>query len=673
MCFSVQKLRKRVNGEEQTAPVKESTALTVDEDNGASPLPASTAYSSARRSLRSRVRAIQHAQRFIYRNAKMRASHPSYGSRDSNTKNGPDSSLLLLPLGGSARTASELSTSEFDLPTAYRPLRNEQVMASVPSRQLLPTPTIPAPPPPNAYRLPLPCESANIPSLHPSSPQLLSPTISTHVQNSSVLPSSPATPKLSVLPPSGLGYTATSTASTIPYIHMYKNNYRALSSTIQSALHSSQVHDPASVSTNTHDLIIPMACTKISEMELRPLPPPKVPAAASALRCFSYDEIASACKNFCSDCCFDDSDGCFYGAIKAKVDGKVIKQQDVLVVRMKEKQHQGLQDWMSELLTVAQELREQPHVCKLVGFYGEDGCLERMIVYEKLKRGSLCKVLFEGGSDAPPLDWSMRMKIAHGAAEGLASIHERFPDKVLYKDFKASCIQVDDDHTSKLSGFRLMMNSAETQTGHINSRVNAYRAPEVVSRVELTHKSNVWSFGVILLELLSGKQNMDERTASKDDSHNLVKWAKPFLLDEGKLFLLMDPRLHGKFPLRGVKIVADLVVLCLRWDPIKRPTMREALDRLKSVHELKYSPRSSTKEPTSNQEFTSSAALISPLSDFSIKKPILASEHKLSCHRLPTKFDLMERPRLRPLFIPPRCSEDVVHEYASAPLAHVEF
>lgn len=96
--------------------------------------------------------------------------------------------------------------------------------------------------------------------------------------------------------------------------------------------------------------------------------------------------------------------------------------------------YQGLQDWMSELLTVAHELREQPQVCKLVGFYGEDGCLEHMLVYEKLKRGSLSKILFEEGSDALPLDWSMRMKIAYGAAEGLAIIHERFPDKVSMRE-----------------------------------------------------------------------------------------------------------------------------------------------------------------------------------------------------------------------------------------------
>lgn len=204
-------------------------------------------------------------------------------------------------------------------------------------------------------------------------------------------------------------------------------------------------------------------------------------------------------------------------------------------------------------------------------------------------------------------------------------------------------------------------------------QANAYRAPEMVSRGELTQKSNVWSFGVILLELLSGKQNMDERT-TRDERHNLVKWAKPFLINEGKLFLLMDPKLQGKFPLRGAKVVTDLVMLCLHSDPTKRPTMREVLDTVKNVHELRYTAQSSTKEPTSSHKFSSSSSTLLPSLGALSVKPMSTNEQRSSYHRLPTKFDVIEGPPLRPLTIPPRCcSEDIAHDYTPTPLAHVKF
>ena len=89
---------------------------------------------------------------------------------------------------------------------------------------------------------------------------------------------------------------------------------------------------------------------------------------------------------------------------------------------------QDLKDWISELCTISS--RQDPHVCNLIGFHAEHGKTEHFLVYEKLQRGSLHTLMFES-PNSPLLDWSTRMRIAYGAAQGLASLHEKHPKQVL--------------------------------------------------------------------------------------------------------------------------------------------------------------------------------------------------------------------------------------------------
>jgi serine/threonine protein kinase len=115
----------------------------------------------------------------------------------------------------------------------------------------------------------------------------------------------------------------------------------------------------------------------------------------------------------------------------------------------------------------------------------------------------------------------------------------------------------------------------------------AYYAPEVMNSAGLTtHKGNVWSFGIVLLELLTGRKNMDERMAK--ENRDLVRWARPFLKEQGRLFLVMDSKLRGQFPTRGAKLIADVVLACLHPDPARRPTMKMVVEMMKSSMTLPY-------------------------------------------------------------------------------------
>jgi serine/threonine protein kinase len=116
----------------------------------------------------------------------------------------------------------------------------------------------------------------------------------------------------------------------------------------------------------------------------------------------------------------------------------------------------------------------------------------------------------------------------------------------------------------------------------------AYYAPEVMNSPGVTtHKGNVWSFGVVLLELLTGRKNMDERVTR--ENRDLVGWARPFLKEQGRLFLVIDSKLRGQFPTRGAKLIADVVLACLHPDPARRPTMKMVVEMMKSSMTHRYS------------------------------------------------------------------------------------
>lgn len=121
---------------------------------------------------------------------------------------------------------------------------------------------------------------------------------------------------------------------------------------------------------------------------------------------------------------------------------------------------------------------------------------------------------------------------------------------------------------------------------------------ETLEKGMLTPKSNVWSFGIFLLELLTGRKNLDSRHPKEE--RNLVKWSRPFLADNYRLSLIMDPQLKGRFPSKAARTIADIAQRCLQKEPSERPTMRTVVEHLKMIQDLKYSCRFPLQEPATN-------------------------------------------------------------------------
>lgn len=306
---------------------------------------------------------------------------------------------------------------------------------------------------------------------------------------------------------------------------------------------------------------------------------------ASQLRKFNFSELKSATRNFRPESLLGEGGfGCVFKGWINENGTAPVKPGTGLTVAVKTLNHDGLQghkEWLAEVNFLGDLLH--PNLVKLIGYCIEDD--QRLLVYEFMPRGSLENHLFRRSL---PLPWAMRMKIALGAAKGLAFLHEEAERPVIYRDFKTSNILLDADYNAKLSDFGLAKDGPEGDKTHVSTRVMGtygYAAPEYVMTGHLTSKSDVYSFGVVLLEMITGRRSMDKNRPNGE--HNLVEWARPYLGERRRFYRLIDPRLEGRFSIRGAQKAAQLATLCLSRDPKARPLMSEVHEALKPLPNLK--------------------------------------------------------------------------------------
>ncbi|XP_076927376.1 EPD1-interacting receptor-like cytoplasmic serine/threonine-protein kinase 5A [Bidens hawaiensis] len=305
----------------------------------------------------------------------------------------------------------------------------------------------------------------------------------------------------------------------------------------------------------------------------------------SNLYVFTLAELKLITKSF-SSCNFLGQGG--FGPVhKGFIDDKLrpgLKPQPVAVKLLNLEGAQGHREWLTEVMFLGQ-LRH-PHLVKLIGYCCEDE--HRLLVYEYMPRGSLESQLFQRFSI--PLPWSTRMKIALGAAKGLAFLHEA-KKPIIYSDFKTSNILLDSDYTAKLSDFGLAKDGPEGDDTHVSTRVmgtHGYTAPEYLMTGRLTAASDVYSFGVVLVELLTGRKSIDKSRRNRE--HDLAEWARPLLKSARKLSRIMDPRLEGQYSEIGAQKAAEIAYQCLSHRPKERPTMTTIVDTLEPLTHFNAMP-----------------------------------------------------------------------------------
>ncbi|CAD5191054.1 unnamed protein product [Musa acuminata subsp. malaccensis] len=309
---------------------------------------------------------------------------------------------------------------------------------------------------------------------------------------------------------------------------------------------------------------------------------------APNLRIFTFAELRSATRGFKPETVL--GEGGFGRVYKGWVEEKTLNPAKsglgivVAVKKLNPESMQGLEEWQSEVNFLGR--LSHPNLVKLMGYCWEDK--ELLLVYEYMSKGSLENHLFRRGAAFEPLSWSIRLKIAIGAARGLAFLHSS-DKQVIYRDFKASNILLDANYIAKLSDFGLAKHGPTGGDSHVTTRVMGtygYAAPEYVATAgHLYVKSDVYGFGVVLLEMLSGQRALDANRPS--GQHNLVDWARPMLADRRKLARLMDPRLEGQYSSKGALQAAQLTLSCLAGDPKSRPSMKVVVETLERIEAIK--------------------------------------------------------------------------------------
>ncbi|XP_047328028.1 probable serine/threonine-protein kinase PIX13 [Impatiens glandulifera] len=309
------------------------------------------------------------------------------------------------------------------------------------------------------------------------------------------------------------------------------------------------------------------------------------------LRVFTYLELKSVTRNFRPDTVL--GEGGFGKVHKGWLDEKSSSKSStgtvVAVKKLNTDGMQGFEEWKTEVNFLGRI--SHPNLVKLLGY-----CLEEenlLLVYEFMQKGSLENHLFGRGSSVQPLLWETRIKILIGAARGLAFLHS-LKKQVIYRDFKASNILLDGSYNAKISDFGLAKLGPSESQSHVTTRVmgtQGYAAPEYVATGHLYVKSDVYAFGVVLVEMLTGLRALDERRPG--GKQKLVDWIKPYLSDRRKLKNIMDSRLEGRYPSKSAVLVAQLALTCLGPEQKTRPSMKQVVAKLEEIETGSMKPMNS--------------------------------------------------------------------------------
>ncbi|KAG6639877.1 serine/threonine-protein kinase PCRK1-like [Carya illinoinensis] len=311
---------------------------------------------------------------------------------------------------------------------------------------------------------------------------------------------------------------------------------------------------------------------------------PSLAQRPSNLRVFTVSELKSATKNFSRSVMLGEGGfGCVYkGFIRSAEDPS--EKIEVAVKQLGRRGIQGHKEWVTEVNVLG--IVEHPNLVKLVGHCAEDDerGIQRLLVYEYMPNRSVENHL--STRSETPLTWAMRLRIAQDAARGLTYLHEEMDFQIIFRDFKSSNVLLDEHWNAKLSDFGLARLGPPEGLTHVSTAVvgtMGYAAPEYIQTGRVTSKSDVWSYGVFLYELITGRRPLDRNRPR--DEQKLLEWVKPFLSDTKKFHLILDPRLKGKYPLKSAQKLAIVANRCLVRHRKNRPKMSEVLERVNRIVE----------------------------------------------------------------------------------------
>ncbi|KAK4743652.1 hypothetical protein SAY87_009964 [Trapa incisa] len=280
--------------------------------------------------------------------------------------------------------------------------------------------------------------------------------------------------------------------------------------------------------------------------------------------------------------------------------GTLINGTEVAVKRLLNNLGQAEKEFRVEVETIGHARHK--NLVRLLGY-----CIEgtqRMLVYEYVNNGNLEQWLHGSMHQSAKLTWEARMKVVFGTAKALAYLHEAIEPKVVHRDIKSSNILIDDEFNAKVSDFGLakLLDSGES---HITTRVMGtfgYVAPEYANSGLLNEKSDIYSFGVLLLEAITGRDPVDYSRPANEV--NLVEWLK-MMVASRRAEDVVDPNLEVKPSMRVLKRVLLVALRCVDPEADKRPKMTQVVRMLEEDDHPYREDRRHRKSRTASLEIES--------------------------------------------------------------------
>ncbi|XP_057855631.2 cold-responsive protein kinase 1 [Cryptomeria japonica] len=211
---------------------------------------------------------------------------------------------------------------------------------------------------------------------------------------------------------------------------------------------------------------------------------------------------------------------------------------------------------------------------------------ERLLIYEYMPNSSLDRILF--GKNKRLLSWKERFNVILGTARGLAYLHEEFHVRIIHRDIKSSNILLDDNFQAKIADFGLARLLPNDKT-HVSTRFAGtlgYTAPEYANRGQLTEKADTYSFGVVVLEIVSGRKSIDLK--QPPDMHYLLQWVWSLYEDNKILEMVESEKEMEGYSEEEVLRVINLALLCIQASARHRPSMSEVVTILLSKDEIEF-------------------------------------------------------------------------------------
>ncbi|CAL5335112.1 unnamed protein product [Camellia sinensis] len=290
--------------------------------------------------------------------------------------------------------------------------------------------------------------------------------------------------------------------------------------------------------------------------------------ATNNVRLFSYNSLRSATRDF------HPSTRIGGGGFGVVYKGVLRDSTPVAIKCLSAQSKQGTNEFLTEINLISNT--RHPNLVELIGC-----CIEgrnRILVYEYLENNSLASVILGSQSKCVTLAWPKRAAICMGTASGLAFLHEEAEPPIVHRDIKASNILLDGNFHPKIGDFGLAKLFPDNVT-HVSTRVAGtvgYLAPEYALLGQLTKKADVYSFGVLVLEIISSRSS--SKTAFGGDLLVLVEWAWK-LREEGRLLDIVDPELT-EYPEDEVTRFIKVALFCTQAASHQRPGMKQVVEML---------------------------------------------------------------------------------------------